>query len=226
MVPSEVLIPFVVHPKLGRTHIYCDPKVFPKDQTIEACHLVSYSGHAWKAVLRFSKALDLFEYARKNNDRWKEIAARDAVWAVYNLLEAVEFFRSNIKDGPLRDKIEHDKIRESSRLHRKYFPDAKAFRDAIAHIPEWTQTMDATERNAYRGCYVSDGMVLPDPNSSIIFDADFLGDEFRTVAKGRLLKCNINQDSLQKLIEIKEIFFSSLLSVEEESIPLMGRIDY
>lgn len=196
--------------RLGHTSLFFDIKIFPKTEALESCSVLDSAFNAYSAVLKFDKALSLFNYTQSNPQAdWKEIAAREGMWRIYNLKEYMEYFSQELHACPtLKELIDFDKIRNAKRLHKKYFPNSELFRNALAHIPELTKSQKDSDKNACKGPFQSDGMIIPDETTKVFVSASFLGNTFQVTAKGMLLKCEMTEETLMKMIEIKETFYA------------------
>lgn len=209
--PSEIT-KLLKSQRYGHISLFFDIKIFPKAEALESSSVLSSAFNASSAVLKFDKALSLFNYKQTNpQGDWREIAARDGMWRIYNLKEYMEYFSQELNACPtLKKLIDFDKIRDAKRLHKKYFPNSELFRNALAHIPELTKSQKYSDKNACKGPFQSDSMIIPDETTKVFVSASFLGNTFQVTAKGTLLKCEMTEETLQRMVEIKEAFYSGL----------------
>ena len=184
---------------------------------------MAYVGEIWDAVLAFNSALALFNFCNDQAPRyfaqdqkllqqlnnWKLIAARDGIWSIYNLGETIQYANPNVIKLPAFNTwVDYDKLRLARRKFRAWFPDYISIRHALGHISETTKNTQERDKNYYKGPFKSNGMIVPGNDTMIMIKNSLNGNSFQTTFKGRLLSYEISEQTLKKLVMVKDEFFS------------------
>jgi hypothetical protein len=102
--------------------------------------------------------------------------------------------------------IERDPIRQSGKLFNKYFPRTEMLRDAVCHSAELSKTPQSRQDNATK-----------EPGQPRFFIRAFLsGSKLQYTKEGKLWELDISQDTLAKLIEVRDLYFSAFWKIEPE----------
>lgn len=212
---------FEKHPILGDIGPYFNFFILPEGEQQSAIEHMSYLAELWSAVRQFKHALSLFDFCeREKPDEvdWKLIAARDGAWSINNFGSAMQYFRAGFGGIPtLSGLIEHDALRAAQKQFETWFPDFPLMRHALAHVPESTMNQHKRDENYYRGPFASDGMIIEGTQTLIMIKNSLKGRTYQTTFSGRLLSYDVNDDTLKKLVQAKDLFFSGFKRVEELS---------
>ncbi|MFN3657147.1 MAG: hypothetical protein ACK4UO_07825 [Pseudolabrys sp.] len=213
---------FERHQTLGDVSPYFNFLILPDAEQKDAIEHMTYLAELWSAVLQFNHALNLFDFCeRKRPDEygWKLIAARDGAWSIYNFGSIMQYFRAGFGTIPtLSRMIEHDSLRTAQKLFDSSFPDFPLIRHALAHVPESTMNQEKRDKNYYKGSFTSDGMIVEGDQTLIMIKNSLKGRKYQTTFNGRLLSYELSEETLKKLIQAKDIFFSGFKQVEKISV--------
>lgn len=211
---------------------------FPEKEQRESIQFMVYVGEIWEAVRFFNSALALFNFCNdqtndhfrhdnellKHSTTWKLIAARDGVWSIYNLGITMKNVRSGLGTLPtLRSLLDHKKLRTAQKKFEAWFPDYERIRHALGHSPELMKNKNARAKNYYIGPFKSDGMIISGESTQIMIKNSLLGNVYQTTFAGRLLCYEISQTTLNKLVEVKDGFYSGFQRVDEQFFKAANR---
>ena len=130
--------------------------------------------------------------------RWPAIPIRDGALSIYHFGMAMTGIRRKLSQCPtLHGLVDIDKLREADRVFRAVFPRIELLRHAISHAAEETPKV-----------------LNQKPPSSVVIRSSTVGNRFETTKDGNQIGYEISMKSVEKLNDVKEIFYSAFRSAE------------
>lgn len=215
-------MPMFVDSVLGEGPPYFNFLILPDaEQEGSSEQVMSGLGEIWSAVRTFKHAWRLFSFCiqeRPEEDDWKLIAARDGAWSISNLGYTIEYFRGSLGAYPtLRSMIDHKELRAAQKMYAEFFPHFPSIRHSLAHGPDMTMNQQKRDEHYYQGPFRSDGQIIEGDRTKIMVKHSLNGRTYQTTFSGQLLSYEINEDTLRKMVQIKDRFFLGFRLVEEVS---------
>ncbi len=174
-------------------------------------HIEHLLGNLQRFVENFGSAITLYEGSKlaSNTDShsennfvsgWIFVAARDGAMSLYHFSKTLDALRASFKNTPLlKNHVNHEMLRETSKEFHKFFNEIDKTRHAVAHAAELTKSLEDVEKNAIRN-YDSGGIKIE--NSKVIIGDILMDDNFRTMIEGHLRGYSVNAQSLFHINEI------------------------
>jgi len=173
---------------------------------------------------QFSQAVALFDYCLMQFSKtrldvfseWMFIAARDAVMSVWHFRKQMETSNQIAnKSAYLAKSLEKSLFKDAYKKFRLGFPDFEAIRHAVAHAGELSKNADSHEKHSFSGTYEGTGIKIN--NSKNVMLKNALQDRtYTSTFEGRIVHCEISAQSIQKLMDVQEVFFDAFREKENK----------
>jgi hypothetical protein len=180
------------------------------DEVASAVQLFNYSNAFWSrsdAAYRadwHNKELETKAYTIR---QWPFIAAQSVAISIHHfglLRGAINAIWRKVPT--IAALVNRDDIRRSGKLFSKYFPRTEMLRDAVCHSAELSKTPESVTDHA-----------TSDPGKPRFFiRASLAGTHLQYTKDGKLWELDISQDTVTKLVDVRDIYFSGFRAIEPE----------
>ncbi|MGA2637519.1 hypothetical protein [Methylocella sp.] len=203
--------------------------IVPLDERQDICVLNFALRDIEKYTKQFGAAVHLYDYCCMQDSVlgslpgrpsafgcWRLLACRDAVMSLLNFRGQIEAAR-NISENSayLGARIDRDSLGEAHSKFNECFPDFAPIRDAAARTGEDAR---ASENHSSSGDYIAPGLVIRDTKITIVQES--LQDRTFTCAhQGKLVHCEVSENSTVKMQKIMYLFFGGFLRLTQSYPP-------
>ncbi len=130
--------------------------------------------------------------------RWPAIPIRDGALSIYHFGMSMGGIRGKLKQCPtLHSLVDIDKLREADRVFRAAFPRIELLRHAISHAAEEIPKI----------------LKQGHPSGLVLINS-VVGNKFEITKDGNRIGYEISMKNVEKLNDVKEIFYSAFRSAE------------
>lgn len=180
-----------------------------------AVYLYEYSDHAAREITDFAK----LEWALWTTDGWQSIAARDGAMTIYHFGCSIDGIKNSLPTTPtLNAKIDRQALKNASNIFRSSFPGYLALRHVVAHVADFSQTLEKKASHAVKGPFSKGLFRSDDPKGVTWLGGNMNGCTYAVTYEGEAFTYDLNRDSVAKLRSIKDRIYSAFAgSVKNEA---------
>jgi hypothetical protein len=175
--------------------------------------LMQLTGQFASAIMLFDFCMDGIKAEKSGQPRsklplaeWRRMAGRDAGMTMYHFGMTIETVRQFANKSPwLPEQIDLKVMREAKKLMNASFPGWDQVRHAIAHRADFF--IDPAQSEKHR--------VMMAPGVTRTYWNRLEGRTFIHTLNGNSFRCEVSQETLELLVEIRRKFFSAFNTLSE-----------
>ena len=197
---------------------------FEKKEREATSSLVRSLGDLDNYVRDFHAALTLFDFAepqwlnaeQDHVKQWSFIACRDGAMTIYHFGQTFQHIRAALGSCPtINSLVDSQHLRLTNKKFESQFPDFEGLRHAIAHASDLWKNVSSFARNAFTG-KLTGPLVVAAKGGRIAMRNNLINRQFSTTFETRLVSYEISAETLNRLISLKNEFYSAFRPAEEE----------
>jgi len=133
---------------------------------------------------------------------------------IYHFGQALQYIRDGLGACPTaRSQIETNLLKLAQKKFNAYFSEFEDLRHAIAHVSELWKNVQNFAKNAITG-HISGSIQITAMNASVVIRNNLVRRKFSTTIDKRLVSYEISAETLNKLISVKNEFYSAFRPAE------------
>jgi hypothetical protein len=171
-----------------------------------AVYLYEYSDQAAREITD----LATLEYSLWTTGGWQSMAARDGALTIYHFGRAIEGLKNSLRFcDALGALVDHRKIKNAGKLFEAAFPDSIAIRNAVAHIADFSQTLDKKTSHAVKGPFNKKWFASDDPEGITWLPGNMNGHTYAVSYHGKAFTYELSFENASKLRAVKNLIYSA-----------------
>lgn len=171
-----------------------------------AVYLYEYGDQAAREITDFAK----LELALWTTGGWQSIAARDGAMTIYHFGCAIDGIKNSLPASPtLNAKIDRRKLKDAGNIFESSFPGYLALRHVVAHVADFSQTLEKKTSHAVKGPFKNGLFRSDDPKGVTWLGGNMNGCTYAVTYKGEAFTYDLNRESVAKLRSIKNRIYSA-----------------
>ena len=171
-----------------------------------AVYLYEYSTQAAHEITDFAK----LEWALWTTGGWQSMAARDGAMTIYHFGCAIDGIKNSLPTSPaLNGKVDRRKLKDGSNIYRTSFPGYLALRHVVAHVADFSQTLEKKTSHSVKGPFRKGLFRSDDPNGVTWLGGNMNGCTYAVTYEGEAFTYDLSRETVAKLRSIKNRIYSA-----------------
>lgn len=171
-----------------------------------AVYLYEYSSQAASEITDFAR----LEWSLWTTGGWQSMAARDGAMTIYHFGCAIDGIKKSLPMCPtLNAKIDRRKLKDASNIFSSSFPGYLALRHVVAHVADFSQTLEKKVSHAVKGRFKKGLFRSDDPNGVTWFGGNMNGSTYAVTYEGEAFTYDLSRETVAKLRSVKNRIYSA-----------------
>lgn len=140
---------------------------------------------------------------------WSQIAGRDGASSIYHFRHTMNDLNGALcKDPILHPLVNKAELARAHDLFNTHFQRQESIRNAAQHLAEMRRKPQVAKHKLV-GEYEQDGISV-DAGGSVYIQGMMMGDKYTFTYGGQMLSYNLNEESIQHLVDIEACMLGAL----------------